>query len=332
MVNIGPRVPRLAWLLAVSLALAGCESGAPVVEGGVCRVCGGGGGIATDKCLSVAILTCVEGTNCLSATGTCERDLTAGEACDFRPCAAGLSCDVDDVCNPPAALGKPCGVDAHCAAPGVCLRGAGDIATGSCGGVDGAAGAACEWAPRFGDGSTWFSNGFGSRGCGSGLVCQPAARPALSAAGLPDAPGLCRDALEPVCGYPGVCGPAGAGARGDPCLSDQACQSGRCAITPPPYAVAGTPGFACSDADDCFQGPWPGQCLGLEDIALNRPCGALQGDPEAPPCGPGLLCIDGFCRAEWSGFGEKCEPVYPAGADATPACPLGATCSGACQG
>lgn len=322
----------VAAAVASSFGLWGCSDPDPVQEGGVCRVCKDGGGIVTSKCAAAAVLDCVAGTRCLDSSGTCERELEAGEPCDFRGCAAGLVCDVNDTCNAPAAAGQACGLDEHCTAGTVCVRGAEALTLGVCAPLDGAAGAACEWGPHFGDGSSWFSNGFGSRGCGGGLVCRPGPRPELTAAGLPDAPGLCRYGIEPTCGYAGVCETAGLGERGDPCLHDDACASGRCSITVPPRAVEGTSGFDCSDTDACFQGPWPGLCLGADDIGLDKSCSGLQGDPSGPQCGPLLICIDGFCRAWWTGFGEKCEPVYPDGTDVVPACPLGSSCSGSCSG
>ena len=293
------RAVSCAAFVALALAFSSCDTGEPVGEGEVCRFCAGGR--RSGQCSNSTTASCAAGLECLTETSTCERRLTAGEPCDHRACAEGLACDVDDVCNPPAAAGARCGVDEDCAGGGACLHGgAGVAAEGVCGSLDGGLGAPCEWAPDYGSGSCSFGR-FGTRGCGAGAVCQAGPRSTLG----PDG-----SVLEPVegcnrlgftgCGYPGTCVAAGAGARGEPCVDDGGCASGVCGALPPPRTMLDDlPGYDCKGCQECFRGLWPGLCMGDSDLGPRGDCFELQVDPDAARCGPGLACL-----------GRKCWPLY----------------------
>lgn len=257
-------------------------------EGLVCSVtsglCAEEGGVGF-HCGAVGVTTgCNEGLICHE--GTCAEPLASGDEC-----AAGDACPPGTVCHPAGVASDP--RRGRCMAPQ-------------------AAGGPCAWSP-------WGPAGLGGDGywvgCADGLYCRPDADPDPPTATADADFVSCRDELaesgETTClGLPGTCVAADALERGEPCLSDDACDVPPCYRPATPLGLETLDGFDCEGDPECALFPWPGFCAGLGEYTLPGN-GCTRGDK---PCPRGMACnfdSDTCVNAYQGDVGARCGGASP---------------------
>jgi|GEM_PF-2580576 len=313
--------------VAVAVVAGGCEAEPPRGLNETCVECAGGSsggewvGVGA-ACTSWKHYDCVEGLYCNLGWQACLPPSPEGDFCDERIiCEDGLVCGKGKptVCERPVPRGERCTSLSTCEEGLVCNAGGvpGDPQVGTCEPPEGGVGAPCAW---------WVGERGASRheGCAAGATCAPPTLPDPGAVELSEDPTRC-DALrgnvnvkdQLAClGFAGTCAPGGGLGRGEACVEDAACASGRCVWVFPPARTQ-----AMIDAGVRLVSPWPGVCAGPEDGGTESLCLASSGACDIPcdstdDCLPGLACWHGQCGArhqvlEGKRCGEADASVWP---------------------
>jgi hypothetical protein len=294
-----------------------------------CLLCAGLNDPRSRCCSDACTDTLVDGNNC----GSCGNSCGPNHRCCNGAC---VDLTTDDNCG---ACGNVCGVNQTCR-NGVC--------TGSCGGIDCAAGQTC-CASQCVDLRTNPNHcGECGRVCGAGQTCQNGQCVGTCGGHVCSGGHLCcnNQCIDPRDNNQHC------GACGNQCLSHETCQNGNCVRT----AQCG-PGFPCPNCGYCDAGVcYDGTCCGDGSrVPLGVCCHGCGSDYTCEGCSSyccqstGRCYTPGTCCPEWyycagaeppccppdypvcaSGPGGRncCPSGYPVSCPDNWCCPPGCTCGG----